>query len=143
MDLEAIYTLMERFERSSLSLLELEQEGTRLKLEKGGQTVCAPAVCVPAAAPAAPQPAAPAEAEPADYIKAPLVGTFYAAASPDAQPFVKAGDRVSKGQTVCILEAMKMMSEIPAPADCVIEEVLVDNGTLAGYDAPLFRIRRL
>ena len=56
---------------------------------------------------------------------------------------VKEGDQVKKGQTVCILEAMKMMSEIPAPMDCVIEEILVENGSLAGYDAPLFRVRRV
>ena len=110
MDLESIYALMERFERSSLTGLELEQNGTQ---DEG------------------------------EYIKAPLVGTFYAAAGPDAEPFVKVGDQVKKGQTVCILEAMKMMSEIPAPMDCVIEEILVENGSLAGYDAPLFRVRRV
>ena len=71
------------------------------------------------------------------------MGTFYAASGPDSAPFVQAGDQVKKGQTVCILEAMKMMSEIPAPMDCVIEEVLMDNGSLAGFEAPLFRVRRL
>ncbi len=146
MDLESIYALMERFERSALSGLELEQNGTRLKLEKGGQAVAVPAaapVAAAAVAAAAVQPAAPAPAqEEGEYIKAPLVGTFYAAAGPDAAPFVKVGDQVKKGQTVCILEAMKMMSEIPAPMDCVIEEILVDNGALAAFDAPLFRVRR-
>ena len=72
-----------------------------------------------------------------------MVGTFYAASAPEQPPFVKVGDRVRKGQPVCLLEAMKMMSEIPAPMDCVIEEVLMDNGSLAGFDAPLFRVRRL
>ena len=81
--------------------------------------------------------------EEGEYIKAPLVGTFYTAAGPESEPFVKVGDQVKKGQTVCILEAMKMMSEIPAPMDCVIEEVLLENGSLAGYDAPLFRVRRV
>ena len=71
------------------------------------------------------------------------MGTFYAAASPEAEPFAPVGAVVKKGQTVCILEAMKMMSEIPAPMDCVIEEVLVENGSLAGFDAPLFRVRRV
>ena len=94
----------------------------------------------PAAAPVAGQPA---QAEEGEYIKAPLVGTFYTAAGPDAAPFVQVGDKVQKGQTVCILEAMKAMSEIPAPMDCVIEEVLLDNGSLAAFDAPLFRVRRL
>lgn len=136
MELESIYALMERFERSSISGLELEQNGTRLKLEKA-VAVAAPA---PAAAPVAGQPA---QAEEGEYIKAPLVGTFYTAAGPDAAPFVQVGDKVQKGQTVCILEAMKAMSEIPAPMDCVIEEVLLDNGSLAAFDAPLFRVRRV
>ena len=137
MELESIYALMERFERSSISGLELEQNGTRLKLEKAVAVVAAPA---PAAAPVAGQPA---QAEEGEYIKAPLVGTFYTAAGPDAAPFVQVGDKVQKGQTVCILEAMKAMSEIPAPMDCVIEEVLLDNGSLAAFDAPLSRVRRV
>ena len=147
MELESIYALMERFERSSISGLELEQNGTRLKLEKAVAVAAAPAVVAapvatpaPVAAPAAGQPA---QAEEGEYIKAPLVGTFYTAAGPDAAPFVQVGDKVQKGQTVCILEAMKAMSEIPAPMDCVIEEVLLDNGSLAAFDAPLFRVRRV
>ena len=145
MELESIYALMERFERSSISGLELEQNGTRLKLEKAvaAAPVAAPAAAAapaPAAAPAAGQPT---QTEAGEYIKAPLVGTFYTAAGPDAAPFVQVGDKVQKGQTVCILEAMKAMSEIPAPMDCVIEEVLLDNGSLAAFDAPLFRVRRL
>lgn len=147
MELESIYALMERFERSSISGLELEQNGTRLKLEKAVAVAAAPvASAAPVAAPApaaAPVAGQPAQAEEGEYIKAPLVGTFYTAAGPDAAPFVQVGDKVQKGQTVCILEAMKAMSEIPAPMDCVIEEVLLDNGSLAAFDAPLFRVRRV
>lgn len=143
MELESIYALMERFERSSITGLELEQNGTRLKLEKAVAAAAAPAAAVAVAAPAAaPAPKQTAQEE-GEYIKAPLVGTFYTAAGPDAAPFVQVGDKVEKGQTVCILEAMKAMSEIPAPMDCVIEEVLLDNGSLAAFDAPLFRVRRL
>ena len=140
MELESIYALMERFERSSITGLELEQNGARLKLEKA-VAVAAP-VAVAAAPAAAPAPQQTAQEE-GEYIKAPLVGTFYTAAGPDAAPFVQVGDKVEKGQTVCILEAMKAMSEIPAPMDCVSEEVLLDNGSLAPFDAPLFRVRRL
>lgn len=147
MELESIYALMERFERSSLSCLELEQNGTRLKLDKTVHVAAAPApasVAVPAAIQEGTVPQAGQDQAPeGEYIKAPLVGTFYTAAGPDAAPFVQPGDKVSKGQTVCILEAMKAMSEIPAPMDCVIEEVLLDNGSLAAYDAPMFRVRRL
>ena len=142
MDLESIYALMERFERSSLTGLELEQNGTRLKLDKTVAVAAVSAVQTPAA-PAPQSEAQSGTQDEGEYIKAPLVGTFYAAAGPDAEPFVKVGDQVKKGQTVCILEAMKMMSEIPAPMDCVIEEILVENGSLAGYDAPLFRVRRV
>lgn len=71
------------------------------------------------------------------------MGTFYAAPAPGEAPFVKAGDQVRKGQTVCVLEAMKMMSEVPAPVDCIIEEVLVKDGELVGFDAPMFRIREV
>ena len=145
MDLESIYALMERFERSSLTGLELEQNGTRLKLDRTVTAAPAAAAPIPAAPPVLSAPPADqaAQEDRAEYIKAPLVGTFYAASGPDSAPFVKAGDQVRKGQTVGILEAMKMMSEIPAPMDCVIEEVLMDNGSLAGFDAPLFRVRRL
>ena len=145
MDLESIYALMERFERSSLTGLELEQNGTRLKLDRTVTAAPTAAAPIPAAPPVLSAPPADqaAQEDRAEYIKAPLVGTFYAASGPDSAPFVKAGDQVRKGQTVCILEAMKMMSEIPAPMDCVIEEVLMDNGSLAGFDAPLFRVRRL
>ena len=150
MDLESIYALMERFERSSLTGLELEQNGTRLKLDKTVAVAAAPAAAVAAVSavqtPAAPPPPSGGQNGAPDGggdNKAPLVGRFFAAAGPDAEPFVKVGDQVKKGQTVCILEAMKMMSEIPAPMDCVIEEILVENGSLAGYDAPLFRVRRV
>ena len=74
-------------------------------------------------------------------ITAPLVGTYYAAPAPDQPPFVSVGDRVSKGQTVCLMEAMKMMSEVPAPCDCVIEEVCCANGDLVAFGDALFRYR--
>ena len=82
--------------------------------------------------------AAPREAD-GEAITAPLVGTFYAAPAPDQPPFVSVGDRVKKGQTVCLIEAMKMMSEIPAPCDCEITAVLKENGALVSFREPLFR----
>ena len=88
----------------------------------------------PAAAPA------PREAD-GEAITAPLVGTFYAAPAPDQPPFVKVGDRVKKGQTVCLIEAMKMMSEVPAPCDCVIESVCKTNGELVAFGEPLLRYK--
>lgn len=74
-------------------------------------------------------------------ITSPLAGVFYAAPAPDAQPYVRVGDTVSKGQPLCLLEAMKMMNEVPAPCDCVITQVLAEDGALAAYGEPLFRYR--
>lgn len=145
MELADILSILDRFDASSATGLELETEGVCLKLDKTAAVVPtgAPAA-IPAAAPAAPAavPAPRAETE-AVYIKAPLVGAFYAASGPDKAPFAAPGDTVKKGQTVCILEAMKMMSEVAAPMDCVIEAVLLKDGDLAGFNAPIFRVRPL
>ena len=100
----------------------------------------------PAGAPAgAPAPAAPpAEAEEEfAYITSPIVGTFYSAPAPDAPAFVKVGDHVKNGETVCILEAMKLMNEIQSEFDCEIEAVLVSNEQKVEYGQPLFRVRKL
>ncbi len=149
MELNEVLELMERFEGSAIQRMELESKGFRLMLDKALPVAAVPAAPVAVAAPApvaapavsaAPDaPAAPAEE--GTLIKAPLVGTFYAASSPDAAPFAPVGAEVKKGQTVCILEAMKMMSEVPAPADGVITEVLVSDGELVGFDQPLFRLK--
>lgn len=74
-------------------------------------------------------------------MTAPLVGTYYAAPGPEQPPFVKAGDRVKKGETLCLIEAMKMMSEVAAPCDCEILQILKSNGDLAAYGETLFRYR--
>ena len=129
-----LFEVMDRFERSALRSLKLSTPEYTLELESGERT--APA-SVPSPAPA------PEAEETGKTINAPLVGTFYAAPAPAQPPFVTAGARVSKGETVCLIEAMKMMSEVPAPADCVVEEVLARNGEAVGCGAPLFRIRRI
>ena len=76
-------------------------------------------------------------------MNAPLVGTFYAAPAPEEEAFAAPGKQVKKGETLCLIEAMKMMSEIPAPADCVVEEVLARDGEAVGFGEPLLRIRRV
>ena len=139
MDLNEIKALMDRFDTSACTVLELEEGNLRLRLEKGTAPVsAAPEIQATPAAPgaAAPQPA---PAEEGQTLNAPLVGTFYAASAPEQPPFVKVGDRVRKGQPVCLLEAMKMMSEIPAPCDCEIMAVLKENGALVSFGEPLFR----
>lgn len=145
---EEIFDLMDRFERSKLQSLKLSREGFSIELCRPAPAPAAPVFAAPAApvlsAPAAA--AAPAaEAAPAQAdmtaVTAPLVGTFYAAPAPDQAPFVAVGDRVKKGQTVCLIEAMKMMSEVPAPCDCVIEEILKDSGELVSFGEPLIRYK--
>ena len=130
-----LFEIMDHFERGSLGTLKLSGPGFSLELGRAAGTAVAPAPLPPVPAP---PPARETEA-----VCAPLVGTFYAKPGPEQPPFVSAGSRVSKGQTLCLLEAMKMMSEVPAPADCVVEEVMAKDGEAVGVGAPLFRIRRV
>lgn len=158
MELEQITALLAAFDQSTAVRLRWKSGDQQLTLEKAeafpapvvpaavaAAPVTAAAVPAPAAAAAAPAqaPAAPAAQEEGEAITAPLVGTFYAASAPDKAPFVAVGDKVKAGQTVCLLEAMKMISEVPAPFDCVIEEVVAENGQLAAFGDVLFRVRRV
>ena len=129
-----IFELLDRFERSSVLTMKVCIGGDMLELSRAETAVVPAAAAFAAAAPA------PTGSE-GLVIRAPLVGTFYAAAAPDQPPLVKAGDQIRKGQTVCLIEAMKMMSEVTAPCNCVIEEVLAKNGELLAFDAPIFRYR--
>lgn len=139
-----VYDLMDRFEKSGIARMKFESGDTSLELEKTIAVSGTPAV---AAAPMAQPAVSSAEAASAHepeaglFIKAPMVGTFYVASSPDAQPYVNPGDAVHAGDTVCMLEAMKMMSEVSAPCDCIIEELLVADGELVSFDQPLIRYR--
>lgn len=132
-------------EDSSLSVLELQNEnGSKIRLEKPQVAVQAASVVQAAPAPqSAPAQTAPTAAPVADSgktINAPIVGVFYAAPSPDAQPYVSVGKQVKKGDTVCIIEAMKCMNEIQAEEDGEIAEILVKDGEFVEYGQPLFKI---
>ena len=131
---QEIFELMDRFERSAIASLRLADGSFSLELSKA----CAP---MAAAAPAAPVSHTPAAIKEEPAITAPLAGVFYAASEPGAKPYVCVGDRVKQGDTVCLMEAMKMISEVPAPCDCVITEILKENGALAAFDEPIFRYR--
>lgn len=147
MELAELYSLMERFAASGLTELEWQKKDERVALRRENPAVVMqadPAVQTAAAAPAQAAPAASApQVREEDLVKAPLVGVFYAAPAPGEAPFVTPGTRVKKGETLCLIEAMKMMSEVPAPADCVVEEVLGRDGETVGFGQPLFRIRRV
>ena len=139
MNNQELFALMDHFDASAATSLKLTTGEFTLELKKGGAAP-APVLQAPSV-PQAPSAADPSSADDGKYITAPLVGTFYAAPSPDAAPFVRPGDRVRKGETVCLLEAMKMMSEVPAPCDCIIETVCKNNGELVAFGEPLFRYK--
>ena len=149
MDLKDIKRLLEAFDKSKTNVLELETEEFRIYLDKSA--TAAPAAPTPAVT-AAPVPQEPivqkieakveCEVE-GDLITSPMVGTFYQAPSPDSPPYVKVGDKVKKGQTLCIIEAMKIMNELEAEYDCEILEILVEDGQPVEFDTPLFRVKRL
>ena len=148
MDLEKIEGLVKIIENSSLTEFSIKDGETKITMSK----LTHPPV-IAAGVPAAPMAAAPAQpaaaeekAEAADefeLILAPIVGTFYSAAAPDVPAYVKVGDHVKAGQTVCILEAMKLMNEIQADYDCEIEAVLVSNEQKVEYGQPLFRVKKM
>lgn len=136
---QEIFALMDRFERGTLQTMKLSTQDFSIELTRGTPSAT-PSAPIPSAAPATPvTPASVLEEAPA--VKAPLVGTFYAAPAPDQAPFVAVGDHVKKGQTVCLIEAMKMMSEVPAPCDGVIEAVLKNSGDLVAFGEPLLRYK--
>ena len=150
MDLRKLKKLIDLVQESGISELEITEGEEKVKIVKGGGISVSPA---PLAAPAPPAPAAesrgpapaaaPAAAEPVagqegHVVKAPMVGTFYRTPSPDAKAFVEVGQTVKEGQTICIIEAMKLMNEIEADASGVIKAILVENGQPVEYGQPLF-----
>lgn len=152
MDLRKIKTLIDLVSESGVAELEITEGDDHVRIVNRNTTVAvAPAVAAPvvaapvvapapvAAAPAPAPAAAPAEAS-KPTINSPMVGTFYRAPSPGAKPFVDVGQKVKAGDTVCIIEAMKLLNEIEAETDGVITEILVENGCPVEFGQPLFVI---
>ena len=147
MDIRKIKKLIELLENSSLTEIEIVEGEESVRLVRGGVAYAAPALAAPQIAPAAVAVAEPAAAEDEDQIPegepvlAPMVGTFYASSSPEAQPFVSLGQSVGVGDTLCIIEAMKMFNQIEADISGTIVAILVETGQPVEYDQPLFVIR--
>ncbi len=150
MDLRKLKKLIDLVEESGIAELEVTEGEEKVRIVKNGgrsggeymmmqpqhmqQALAAPAAAALAAA-------APAPAQPeGNIMKSPMVGTFYRSSSPDSKPFVEIGDTVKKGQTVCIIEAMKLMNEIEADHDGVVKAILVENAQPVEYGEPLIVI---
>jgi acetyl-CoA carboxylase biotin carboxyl carrier protein len=160
MDLRKLKKLIDLVQESGIAELEVTEGEEKVRICRGGGSTpgtaaAAPAPIVglaapvpaPAHAPAAPAPASAGAAAPgpeADgeghILKSPMVGTFYRASSPEAKPFVEVGQTVKQGQTVCIIEAMKLMNEIEADASGQVKAILVENGQPVEYGQPLLVI---
>jgi len=158
MDLKEIQDLIRFVSKSGVTEVEVEREGFKIVIKAERPTteyhavvpqqimMPAPVAAAPAAvsaaapAPAASAPAAAPAAEGGVNIKSPMIGTFYRSSGPDKEPFVKVGDRVEKGQVVCIIEAMKLFNEIESEVSGVVTKVLVENASPVEYDQPLFLV---
>jgi acetyl-CoA carboxylase biotin carboxyl carrier protein len=148
MDLRKLKKLIDLVQESGIAELEITEGEEKVKIVKGGLIGMAPAPVMMAppveqrAAAAAAPAAAAAETEPAapdgHVVKAPMVGTFYRSPSPDAKVFVEVGQAVKEGETICIIEAMKLMNEIEADASGTVKAILVENGQPVEYGQPLF-----
>jgi acetyl-CoA carboxylase biotin carboxyl carrier protein len=156
-DLDFLRGLIVAVDESGIDSLEISRGGTRIRISKTPPPAPVAAAAAPAsaAAPApaavstAPAAAAPASAAPAAAsapagnlveIKSPMVGTFYRSPAPEAPPYVEVGSRVARGQTLCILEAMKLMNELESEATGTVREICVENGEPVEYGQVLFRI---
>ncbi|GAA0811257.1 acetyl-CoA carboxylase biotin carboxyl carrier protein [Colwellia sp. D2M02] len=147
MDIRKIKKLIELVEESGINELEISEGEESVRISRGGTMVQAAPVMH--AAPAAPAPVASAPAPAAapeapvltgHIVRSPMVGTFYASASPDAPAFAEVGNHVNAGDTLCIVEAMKMMNQIEADKSGVIKEILAQNEDAIEFDQPLFII---
>jgi len=142
MQIEDIKELMEKMSQTGLTVLEFENEGSRLRLERTA-SVQSNAQPLPPAAQAV---ASPVAAEPVveekegQLVLSPVVGIYYASGSPDSDPFVKVGSQVEKGTPLCIIEAMKLMNEVTSSWDGIVLEILAENGQRVEFGQPLMRI---
>ena len=138
MDLRKLKKLIDLVQESGISELEVTEGEEKVKIVKsGGPTVAYPASTSASAPVLAPAPVATPAPIPGHVVKSPMVGTFYRSPSPGAKPFVEVGDAVKSGDTICIIEAMKLLNEIECDKDGVIKAILVENGQPVEYGEPL------
>lgn len=143
MNTEEIFLIMDKFSSSKLSELTLEEDKVKISMKKNieGNTFVPQVVTPEVAKDEKIEKEEKVENFKGVGIRAPLVGTFYRASSPEEAPYVHVGDRVKKGDVVGLIEAMKLMNEIVAPLDGVIEEILIENEELVGFDQLLIKMK--
>ena len=139
-DLETIKALAEIMKDSGLTSLSLKYDDEEISLERGSAAPVVQTVAAPAAAPTAAKAAEPDGVD-GTPVKCPMVGVFYAAPAPDEKPYVQVGDKVKKGDVLCIIEAMKLMNEITAEQDGEIARICVEDGELIEYGQALFILK--
>ena len=139
MNLEKIEKLVKIIENSSMLDFSIQEGDVKIKMSRRG-SAGAPSTPMAVSTQGVDNAADGLDSDDEGYITSPIVGTFYSAPSPEAKAFVKVGDRVKAGQTVCILEAMKLMNEIESDFDGKVAEIYVQNGQAVEYGQPLFRI---
>lgn len=142
MNLEKIEKLVKIIENSSMLDFSIQEGDVKIKMSRRGRAG-APSTPMAVSTQGVDNAADGLDSDDEGYITSPIVGTFYSAPSPEAKAFVKVGDRVKAGQTVCILEAMKLMNEIESDFDCEIEAVLVSNEQKIEYGQPLFKVKKI
>lgn len=149
MDIRKVKKLIELLEESDIAEIEIHEGEESVRISRTSQIAVAAPVAAPApaadvAAPAAAPAEAPAEAAPAEVsghqVLSPMVGSFYRAPSPEAKPFVEEGDQVSVGDTLCIIEAMKILNQIESDKAGTVKKVLVENGEPVEFNQPMFII---
>lgn len=136
--IDKINKLSEILKDQGLTEIEIESDGLKIKVRKDPQPLTVAAASSPAAN--ANTPAVAAATNNYIEIKSPMVGTFYSSASPDSEAFVKVGDKVNKGDTICIVEAMKLMNELPAEVEGTVIEICVQNSEAISYGQVIMRL---
>ena len=145
MDIRKIKKLIELIEESDIAEIEITEGEESIRISRISSTAVAPPVAIAAASPVTASTATPT-IENTDVainghtVKSPMVGTFYGAASPEASAFVKVGQKVSEGETLCIIEAMKILNQIESDKSGIIKKIMVENAQPVEYDQPLFII---
>ena len=148
MDIRKIKKLIELIEESNVAEIEIKEGEESVRINRmnavvpmqAAPMVAAPMTPPPAAAALAPEAATPKAADEGDSLRSPMVGTFYRASNPQSKPFVEEGQTVSKGDVLCIIEAMKMMNQIESDRAGTVRRALVENGQAVEFDQPLFLI---